>query len=115
MSVDDFPCCAPAGDPFTTAQPGPLPVPARPHRAYWLPDGTWVDPDCRECGGEGAPCCDPPYLPAELDRLRGQQAYLLALCDDTERWLNGLTADDLVDRPHVVPIDAIRRALGVTS
>ena len=32
-------------------------------RSEWLPDGTWVDPDCVECGGEGAPCCDPPDHP----------------------------------------------------
>ena len=29
----------------------------------WLPDGTWRDPDCIECGGEGAPCCDLPDHP----------------------------------------------------
>lgn len=32
-------------------------------RAEWLPDGTWRDPDCIECGGDGAPCCDPPDHP----------------------------------------------------
>lgn len=36
---------------------------SQPHRAYYLPDGTWVDPDCIECGGDGAPCCEPPYVP----------------------------------------------------
>lgn len=35
----------------------------RPHRAYWTSPGTWTDPDCIECGGEGAPCCDPPTHP----------------------------------------------------
>lgn len=30
-------------------------------RAHWTSQKTWRDPDCIECGGEGAPCCDPPY------------------------------------------------------
>lgn len=33
------------------------------NRSQWLPDGTWRDPDCIECGGEGAPCCEPPDTP----------------------------------------------------
>jgi hypothetical protein len=34
------------------------------NRSEWLPDGTWRDPDCFECGGEGAPCCEPPDGPS---------------------------------------------------
>lgn len=33
------------------------------NRSEWLPDDTWRDPDCIECGGEGAPCCEPPDGP----------------------------------------------------
>lgn len=29
----------------------------------WTSPTTWRDPDCVECGGEGAPCCDPPDQP----------------------------------------------------
>lgn len=35
----------------------------RPFRAYWTGPDTWCDPDCVECGGEGAPCCEPPDYP----------------------------------------------------
>lgn len=99
-------------DPFTTAQPGPSLVPARPHRAYWLPDGTWVDPDCCECGGEGAPCCDPPYLPPELDRLREQRDAVLALCDRSDV---AYESDDVRWGFENLNTVMIRRALGVTS
>lgn len=37
--------------------------PDRPNRSEWLPDGTWRDPDCIECDGSGAPCCEPPDGP----------------------------------------------------
>lgn len=37
--------------------------PPRPHRAFWTARHQWCDPDCFECGGEGAPCCDPPVYP----------------------------------------------------
>jgi hypothetical protein len=33
------------------------------HRAYWTSPHEWVDPDCVECDGEGAPCCEPPDEP----------------------------------------------------
>ena len=36
------------------------------NRSEWLPDGTWRDPDCIECDGEGAPCCEPPDGPLRL-------------------------------------------------
>jgi len=36
---------------------------ARAHRAFWTSPNTWIDPDCFECGGAGAPCCDPPTYP----------------------------------------------------
>ena len=48
------------------------------NRSEWLPDGTWRDPDCIECGGEGAPCCEPPDrpqmsdLPVRVRSARGQ-------------------------------------------
>lgn len=35
----------------------------RRHRAFWTSPTTWIDPDCFECGGVGAPCCDPPTYP----------------------------------------------------
>lgn len=38
------------------------------HRAYWTSSNTWIDPDCFECGGEGAPCCDPPTYPYRRGR-----------------------------------------------
>lgn len=40
----------------------------RRHRAYWTSPTTWIDPDCFECGGEGAPCCDPPTYPWRKER-----------------------------------------------
>lgn len=30
------------------------------NRSEWVDAETWRDPDCVECGGEGAPCCEPP-------------------------------------------------------
>lgn len=38
------------------------------HRAYYTSPNTWIDPDCFECGGEGAPCCDPPTYPFRQGR-----------------------------------------------
>ena len=37
-----------------------LEIADRRHRAYWTSPTTWIDPDCTECGGAGAPCCDAP-------------------------------------------------------
>lgn len=34
-----------------------------PNRSEWIDPDTWRDPDCVECGGEGAPCCEPPDTP----------------------------------------------------
>jgi len=40
------------------------PPPAAPvNRSYWTSPDTWCDPDCIECGGDGAPCCEPPDTP----------------------------------------------------
>ena len=39
------------------------PPPGYVNRSYWTSPETWCDPDCIECGGEGAPCCDPPDEP----------------------------------------------------
>lgn len=39
----------------------------RPNRSEWIDACTWRDPDCIECGGEGAPCCDPPDSPPPAD------------------------------------------------
>jgi hypothetical protein len=50
-----------APDPWA-ASDSPLPY-VGPPRAYWTSPDSWVDPDCIECGGEGAPCCDPPSHP----------------------------------------------------
>lgn len=33
------------------------------NRSEWIDSCTWRDPDCIECGGEGAPCCEPPDHP----------------------------------------------------
>jgi hypothetical protein len=37
------------------------------NRSEWTSPDTWLDPDCIECGGEGAPCCEPPDQPAPID------------------------------------------------
>ena len=39
--------------------------PLRANRSEWTSPDTWRDPDCIECGGEGAPCCEPPDHPYE--------------------------------------------------
>lgn len=36
------------------------------NRSEWTSPDTWRDPDCIECGGEGAPCCEPPDHPYDL-------------------------------------------------
>jgi hypothetical protein len=33
------------------------------NRPEWIDSCSWRDPDCVECGGEGAPCCEPPDHP----------------------------------------------------
>jgi len=40
---------------------------AQPNRSYWVDAHTWVDPDCVECSGDGAPCCEPPDGPSPGD------------------------------------------------
>ena len=42
------------------------------NRAYYTSPDEWVDPDCTECGGEGAPCCEPPYTPPTVILDRAQ-------------------------------------------
>lgn len=37
--------------------------------AAWTSPDTWVDPTCIECGGAGAPCCDPPDHPYPTDPI----------------------------------------------
>jgi hypothetical protein len=39
--------------------------PLRANRSEWTSPDTWRDPDCIECGGDGAPCCEPPNHPYE--------------------------------------------------
>lgn len=42
----------------------PIGAPApMPNRSYWLDEHSWADPDCIECDGSGAPCCEPPDHP----------------------------------------------------
>lgn len=55
----------------------------RRHRAFWTSPDTWIDPDCIECGGEGAACCDPPTYPY-TKRLEGVEFT-------TDPWLAGRT------------------------
>jgi hypothetical protein len=77
---------------------------SEPIGPVWTSPETWVDPSCIECGGSGAPCCDPPdhpyptdpvtlvYVEAvakmagkvdalfdEIDRLRAQREAVLKL------------------------------------
>lgn len=37
-------------------------MPSEPYvnRSYWTGCCEWADPDCIECDGQGAPCCEPP-------------------------------------------------------
>lgn len=37
---------------------------SKPNRSVWTSSMAWRDPDCIECGGEGAPCCGPPDGPS---------------------------------------------------
>ena len=55
------------------------------NRAYYLPDGTWVDPDCFECGGEGAACCEPPYTPSKPAAMVSSEPSPLARFKVNER------------------------------
>lgn len=38
------------------------------NRSYWLDEHSWADPDCVECDGSGAPCCEPPDHPYAPDQ-----------------------------------------------
>lgn len=31
--------------------------------SHWTSEHEWRDPNCIECGGQGAPCCEPPDHP----------------------------------------------------
>lgn len=46
---------------------GPEPVPIQgpwlPSTSVWTSPDEWRDPNCVECEGEGAPCCEPPDHP----------------------------------------------------
>ena len=66
----------------------------QPHRAYYLPDGTWVDPDCFECGGQGAPCCEPPYFPPGLAAVDGAELERLQAVDRAAQMLIAASVDD---------------------
>jgi hypothetical protein len=63
-------------------------APAPPvNRSEWTSPHTWRDPDCIECGGEGAPCCEPPDTPAPAEDPRCR--YCGADCSDGRSWDGG--------------------------
>jgi hypothetical protein len=32
-------------------------------KSFWTSPNEWCNPECFECGGTGAPCCEPPDVP----------------------------------------------------
>lgn len=64
------------------------------NRSEWVDADTWRDPDCIECGGDGAPCCEPPDGPPptsaakviEHDTLRYLRARYGARHGNGDRW-----------------------------
>ncbi len=92
--------------PVDPARDAPPAESVRVNRSVWVDADTWRDPDCIECGGEGAPCCDPPDapLPAVPDgedarRLRWEIFHedgvgVIVTDLDTERWATGTAATE---------------------
>lgn len=74
------------------------------NRSYWLDDGTWRDPDCIECGGEGAPCCEPPIdpPPRPIASLRASAGPDLPEAGHDVDTLRRLVAED---RAHLRVVD----------
>lgn len=110
----------------------------RPNRSYWTSPNTWCDPDCIECDGEGAPCCEPPYAPllddpayeaaviadlaerdalrADLIDLKAESARLRPIIDAAFAYADSTA--DTTDTPHEdALLDAVNdyRALRATD
>ena len=55
-------------------------------RSVWTSPHEWRDPDCVECGGQGAPCCEPPMHPYRRKEAIVEAATrLVRFWEDDER------------------------------
>jgi hypothetical protein len=85
-------------------------------RSEWTSPDTWRDPDCIECGGEGAPCCEPPAYPyvsdAQADALGAVLAEVIdppfmARSADLSADFNG-SVSEYLDKLHAADREAER-------
>ncbi len=92
-----------------------------PHvnRSVWVDADTWRDPDCIECGGEGAPCCDPPDgpPPAKPDGNDVPDRFNAAAHALTQRQFYSGAAylRDLADITRVWPADVLAAVASALS